>query len=158
MARFSFRLQPMLQLAILQRDQKRRDLADAYQAVGVLTDRHSELAGQVLDVRTGRHAASAEQTIRVNHLMDASRYELMLSAQVRELEGQLAQVNEELERRRQFLVEADRHVRTLEKLRERKLEEFGLTEQRRQQNVLDEVAAQRHGRRATHEKRATRSE
>ena len=54
-----------------------------------------------------------------------------------------AQLNEEIERRRAALVEADREVRVLEKLRERKWSEHQTAELRHELRQLDEVAVQR---------------
>jgi flagellar export protein FliJ len=47
----------------------------------------------------------------------------------------------EVERRRVAVVEADRQVKVLEKLHERKLDEFRQDQQRAEFKVLDEVAA-----------------
>ena len=48
----------------------------------------------------------------------------------------------EIERRRQALVEADREVRVLEKLRERQLEQHRREEELRETKRLDEVVTQ----------------
>ncbi len=48
----------------------------------------------------------------------------------------------EIERRRQALVEADREVRVLEKLRERQAEQHRREEDLQEAKRLDEVAAQ----------------
>jgi flagellar export protein FliJ len=54
---------------------------------------------------------------------------------------QQQQVAQEVERRRLALVEADRQVRVLEKLREKKHEEYVRQEERRDQRLMDELAA-----------------
>ena len=149
MSRFQFRLQSMLQLAESQRDERRREVAAALEAVEVLRKRHQTLGEEIEDVRQLRSTASLGENVRVERLLDASRYELLLRAQVGEVENQQVQVDEELERRRQLLVEADRHVQTLENLRERKRVEHRLEQDRKQQNLLDEVAAQRYMRKAS---------
>jgi flagellar FliJ protein len=151
MPRFQFRLQSMLQLAESQRDERRREVAAAMEAVRVLQERHAEIDTEIQDVRRLKGAASLGENVRVDQLIDASRYELLLRSQQREIKNQQSQVDEELERRRLLLVEADRHVQTLEKLRERKRAEHQIEEDRAQQRLLDEVATMRftRNRRAT---------
>lgn len=143
MARFQFRLQSMLKLAESQRDQCRRDLAAALEAVHVLRDRQHDIERAVTEIRATRARESVGSGIQVERLLDASRFELLLNSQLSEVHKQQEQVDEELERRRQRLVEADRQVRTLEKLRERRLTEHEQAELRKQQILLDEVATQR---------------
>jgi flagellar protein FliJ len=151
MTRFQFRLQSMLRLAESQRDERRRELAAALEAVEVLRGRHETLDEEIQQIRQLRCAASLGENVRVEQLLDASRYELLLRSQLTEIENQQTQVDEELERRRLILVEANRHVQTLKKLRERKLAEHQLEEDRKQQRLLDEVAAQRYMRQAHRE-------
>ena len=141
----------MLQLAESQRDERRREVAAAMEAVRVLQERHAEIDTEIQDVRRLKGAASLGENVRVDQLIDASRYELLLRSQQREIKNQQSQVDEELERRRLLLVEADRHVQTLEKLRERKRAEHQIEEDRAQQRLLDEVATMRftRNRRAT---------
>lgn len=144
MAKFEFRLQSVLSLAISQLNERRRELADAQEAAQVLADRRDELAAEHHDVRNTRTKASIGENVRVERLLDASRYELVLIAQLSGLAKQQAEVEKELEQRRQRLVEADRHVRTLEKIRDRKLAEYTLEYERSQQRRIDEVATQRY--------------
>ena len=76
----------------------------------------------------------------VDLLIASHRYELVLKAQAQQLAGQIEQVRAEVARRRQILVEADRQVRVLDKLRERQQAAHNLREERREQKLLDERA------------------
>jgi flagellar FliJ protein len=80
-------------------------------------------------------------------LLHTHRYEVVLAAQGRQLAGQLAEVAAEVERRRLAVVEADRQVRVLEKLRERQAAQQRRHEERQQVKQLDELAAIGHARR-----------
>ena len=55
----------------------------------------------------------------VNGLLTSQRYQLALQAQFRTLAEQAAKLAEEVESRRNAVVEADREVRVLDKLEER---------------------------------------
>ena len=57
-----------------------------------------------------------------------------------------AQLETEIEKRRAALAAADRDVRVLEKLKERKREEYDAAELKRELRQLDEFAVQRWGR------------
>jgi flagellar protein FliJ len=76
----------------------------------------------------------------VDALLQAHRYEIVLAAQMRQLNDQIAQVVAESERRRQVLVEADRQVRVLEKLRDRQATTHRQEEQRLETKQFDELA------------------
>jgi flagellar FliJ protein len=76
----------------------------------------------------------------ISGLLASHRYELVLKTRAKQLAEQIVQVQGEVERRRQALVEADRQVRVLEKLRERRQAELALSEARLEQRQIDEQA------------------
>ena len=75
----------------------------------------------------------------IDGLLSMHRYALQLVAQQKQLAAQLLQVQAECERRRLALVDADRGVRVLEKLRERRAQDYGREQLRREARELDEV-------------------
>ena len=143
MAKFRFRLATLLKLREATRDERRAELAQAYQADAFLEQQQDrlqrELAGLVLQSRK----VSGPGTLDVDQLLQTQRYELFLRARQSQLADQRGTVAEEIERRRQILVEADREVRVLEKLRQRQLERHREEEGRREMKILDEVAGLR---------------
>jgi flagellar export protein FliJ len=82
-------------------------------------------------------------SLDVTQLLTAQRYQLALEAQNRKLADQAAKLAEEVERRRQSLVEADREVRVLDKLEQRKRQQHREASQRAETKVLDDVATTR---------------
>ena len=143
MAKFRFRLATLLKLREATRDERRAELAQAYQADALLEQQQDrlqrELAGLVLQSRK----VAGPGTLDVDQLLQTQRYELFLRARQSQLADQRGTVAEEIERRRQILVEADREVRVLEKLRQRQLERHREEEGRREMKILDEVAGLR---------------
>ena len=79
----------------------------------------------------------------MTRLLEAQRYQLALEAQARLLAEQAARLAEEVEVRRQAVVEADREVRVLDKLRERRLAQHHSAELAAEAKRLDEIAATR---------------
>lgn len=140
MSAFHFRLETLLRLRMAERDERRADLAKALRAEGMLLRELRQIELEQLQARAKVREQSTPGTADVDGLLQTNRYQLVLKAQRGQLEGQLVQVRAELERRRQALLEADRGVRVLEKLRERQLAAHRDREARLEIKVLDEVA------------------
>jgi flagellar FliJ protein len=141
MARFKFRLATLLRLREAARDEKRAQLAEAYRAVQILQERIQEVDNELAAARGEQQASVRVGKIDVDQVTNAHRYELLLRAQRKGLEQQQQTVQEEADRRRLALVEADRQVRVLEKLREKKIHEYEQIEARRDLKLMDELAS-----------------
>jgi flagellar FliJ protein len=76
----------------------------------------------------------------VDSLLQTHRYELVLSTKRKQLATQIQQVQTEIERRRLVVVEADRQVRVLEKLRERQALHHRQETDRQEAKLYDEMA------------------
>lgn len=144
MARFHFRLTSLLKLRSAARDEKRAHLAEAYKAANILEERLREVDAEIANAKEICGAAVRPGAIDVDHIMTAHRYEVVLLVQKNGLLDQQRKVNEEVERRRQALVEADRQVRVLEKLRERQEQEYRQIAEKKDQKLMDEIAARTH--------------
>lgn len=141
MAKQPFRLQTVLRLRITERDAKLAELAKAHRAEEVLRERQAEFERDMAATKEATRELSVPGRADVDGLLRLHRYELSLRIQLQQLAGQLVQVQAESERRRLAVVEADRQVRVLEKLRERHLAGQRLAEERELGKELDEVAA-----------------
>lgn len=140
MSKFAFRLEPLVKLREAERDRHREELAAAYRADQILSDRGEAIAREIGKTRELSQRKSQPGTIEVDKLINAHRYELILTSHLQELAGQREKVTAEIERRRQALVEADRELRILEKLRERLTHEAQVTEARLDARQMDEIA------------------
>jgi flagellar FliJ protein len=143
MANFTFRLEPLLKLRKAERDRRREELSEAYQAEQVLAAQQQVLRQEMEQTKTLSKKRSQPGSIQVEHLLNANRYELLLTSQLQQLAAQQQQVKGEIERRRQVLVEADRQLRVLEKLRQRHEEAYRTAEAKLETRRMDEVALQR---------------
>ena len=137
---FRFRLVTLLRLRVSARDRRRAHLAQAYEAEDVLQRRKGELAGEVVGVDRHSRAAAGAGPIEVDALVTAQRYKAILRAESKLLGEQSATVAEEIERRREPLVAADRDVKVLKKLREKHRERHRKEENRQEVKMLDEIA------------------
>lgn len=140
MAKFSFRLQTLLKLRKVSRDQRLSQLAEAYRASDVLQQRLGDVQDDLRKLK-GQTLREAEPgPINVDLLLDAHRYELVLNAQKHGISQQQQAVEAETDQRRQVLLAAERQVRVLETLREKQVVRHRLEEHRKQQKELDEIA------------------
>jgi flagellar export protein FliJ len=142
MARFRFRLETIERLRHAEREERRRALAEAHQAEDELNRLVEDVHSQIEQTRQRRQASALPGPTSVDRLLDAHRYALGLQAQAQGLLEKQELLAAEVARRREALVEADRQVRVMERLREIHRTRR-LREERKQENKrLDEVAAQ----------------
>jgi flagellar export protein FliJ len=144
MSKYRFRLETLEKLRNAQRDQHRAALADAYRAEQILADQRTALADEAAALRESQRAALTAPFLDVNQLVEAQRYEMVLHAQQQQLKDQASRLAVEVERRRLVVVEADRAVRVLEKLDERRRAEHRILQERNEHKQLDEIASARH--------------
>ena len=140
MSRFKFRLETLLRTRVADRQEKRVELAQAYRAETLLNEEADRLSRERQATRGAARDATGNGTINVDVLRSVHRHAVLLEAQSRLIQQRSAQLKEEIERRRVELVEADRRVRVLEKLRERHRELFHADVWKRELKELDEIA------------------
>ncbi|HYW79084.1 MAG TPA: flagellar export protein FliJ [Thermoguttaceae bacterium] len=140
MAKFKFRLATLLRLREETRDQRRAELAEAYHADDLLQQHIQEADDALAELLAQCRKVAGPGVVDIDRLVAAGRYELTLRAQRKEMVEQRERVLAEIERRRQALVEANREVRVLEKLRENQTRRHRDEQNRQEVKRLDEVA------------------
>jgi flagellar FliJ protein len=143
MAKFKFRLATLLRLREFARDERRTQLARAYQADEIVAQQERRLTQDLGELETRSREAARPGPLDVDQLLETRRYELILTAQKQHVRQQRRALAAEIEKRRRALVEADREVRVLEELREKQLLRHRGNENRLEIKQLDEVAQQR---------------
>ncbi|HUG67090.1 MAG TPA: flagellar export protein FliJ [Pirellulaceae bacterium] len=146
MARFQFRLESLLKLREAERQERRLEVAEAFHAESILRQQAAQLRQDIQDVEKRSRVISSPGRVQVDRVLEAHRYKLLLKSQVMTLGQKQAQLQVEIEKRQTALAIADRDVRVLEKLRDRKRAEHDTAEFKRELKQLDEVAVQRWGR------------
>ena len=137
---FAFRLQTLLRLREADRDQRRADLAKALRAEATLLAQGAQLDQERQETAELSRRLASPGEGDVDRLLASHRYELVLRTRGQQLTAQLTQVQAEVERRRLALVEADRQVRVLEKLRDKRQADYKTREAKLAQSQLDEQA------------------
>ena len=142
MARFQFRLQSLLTLRESQRDLRRSELAEALAAERRLLARRTLLERELASEHDRARTDAAPGRLDVANLAAARRYAALLREQLGSLVDEAVAQAAEVERRRLQLVEADRQVRVLEKLRDRRHQQFQAQTARDESKQSDELARQ----------------
>lgn len=138
-----FRLATLLKLREMTRDERRRALTQALDAAAILARQREQLEAELNAARQWSLDQASPGRVDVDQCLATGRFQLLLRTQIAGIARQEKQVAEEVERRRKALVEADREVRTLEKLRERQEERERIAEERLDIKRFDEIAGQR---------------
>ncbi|MEQ8208572.1 MAG: flagellar export protein FliJ [Lacipirellulaceae bacterium] len=139
MPRYQFQLETLRKLRLQERDARSVKLAEAFRAEEILLERCAEVKDEIVTLRQQQQEIVVSQSPDVAQLLESQRYQASLETQVRTMRDQAATLQQEIERRRLALVEADREVRVLDKLDERRFAEYQLAAQRAEAKVLDEV-------------------
>ena len=145
MAGFHFRLQTLVRLRESVRDERRSQLADALRVDATLEEQEKQLQTDLDATRQGQRAPAGR--VDVDRILQSQRYEVILQSELAGITQQRQHVAQEIETRRQALMEADRDVKVLEKLKETQLTRWRDDQQRREQSELDEAAVMGHYRR-----------
>jgi flagellar export protein FliJ len=149
MSKYKFRLATLQKLREARRTQERAALADAFRAEEILAGHRFALAEEQKALRRLQRSVAEGRYLDVNRMLEAQRYELVLSARAQELARQKELLAVETERRRQAVVQAERDVRVLELLDERHRRKHRIHQQRMETKQLDEAALARHARQAS---------
>lgn len=142
MARTQFRLASVLRLRESARDERRGQLAEAFRAAETVDARLAELNVELAELK--RMQTLHPGQLDVERLLEANRYEAVLRFEQSRALAEKKTIAEEIERRREALVIADRDVKVLEKLREKQLAQASEEASRREVKWLDEVAGRQH--------------
>lgn len=140
MAAFTFRLATLLRLCESIRDQRRQDLAHALRAEELLRHEQQRVEDELHDLAQRARQAAGPGEVHVDALLEAERFELVLLARRRLLASQQEMLQAEIQRRRTALVEANRQVQILQRLRQRQAERHRHEENRREVLARDETA------------------
>jgi len=142
MATFHFRLATLLRLREADRDERRAQLADAQQAEAIVAARVVEIDREIGAIRQLGQLAAAPGKVDVDQLLDMQRYDAQLKLERIAAQDQREKIHQEVERRLERAIAADREVKILEKLRESQLTRHRNDEEKTDQKRFDELAGQ----------------
>ena len=139
MARFRFRLTTLMRLRQTTRDECRQELALAQQLEQSIYERVVTLDRQLAEVRNLSGTSSQTGSIDIDRLRDTARYQSLLAAERQAAQQELEGCSAQVDRLRQSLVEADRELKSLEKLRSRQEDRHHRSQHQHELRQLDEA-------------------
>ena len=140
MSDFRFRLKTLLRMRESGRDERRGRLAEAYVAEQKLLEKHAELQAELDELKGYGRVSGQVGTVELERLLAAHRFGLVVQLEMQTVARQQKLLAEEIEKRRQALVIADREVRVLETLRDKQRERHQLAEAAQAMKLIDELA------------------
>jgi len=145
MKKFQFRLDPVLRMREAVRDERRRALSQAYAVEATALEQISGVEDRMLGLLQYRRKMTAERKVNIDSLLSSQRFEAVLKAERRELENNLVNIRKEIEICRQNLIEADRDVKIIEKLKDKKKTEHNYLQEQESMKEIDEMVVMREG-------------
>ncbi|HUP78378.1 MAG TPA: hypothetical protein VM260_07405 [Pirellula sp.] len=138
-----FRLSTLLKI----RERDRDIAAKAVQDVRLAIEKLDE-AQRIIDEANQQMNEARKQSsfgaINLHQILDAQRYQMVLSAQAAQIADHKGKLNQELERRQFTLVQSQKAVKSLEKLRDQRVQAADDHALAQQQERLDEWSSIRH--------------
>jgi flagellar FliJ protein len=140
MAAFRFRLKAVAKLREQARDRVAEAVAEVQEAQRIVQEQIAQLQREIDDALKQRQTASVG-IVRIDRLLMVQRHQLMLEAQREQAAQQLKLLEEEYERRRALLVEAEKEVKAMEKLKETQKARWEQDQLAAEQKQIDEWAS-----------------
>jgi flagellar FliJ protein len=120
------------------------ELAKAYNARRILEETLHNVEKQIAEgTAAARELMQAGQTVNVDYLLGLRRQEMFLRANQTDLMQKIQIVDEEIERRRAIVVAANKELKIVEKLKEKRYEKYLEDENKGEAKMMDEIAGNR---------------
>ena len=141
---FTFRLEPLITIRDNELKERQSELAKAYEARKILEKDLHEIERQLEEgIAAVRESMQEGQFINVEGLLSFRRQEMFLRARQSDLLQKMEMVDEEIERRRILVVAANKELKVVEKLKEKRYEKYLEDESRAETKFMDEIAGNR---------------
>ncbi|MDR0337627.1 MAG: flagellar export protein FliJ [Planctomycetaceae bacterium] len=136
---FRFRLEPLITIRDNILKEKQGELAKAYEARRIVEEKLQELKHELREnIALGRQRLQTG-TINIEFLLGTRRHEAYLNAQIEVVQKHLLQIDEEIERRRHAVLEANKELKIVEKLKEKRYDKYQKEEKQKETKLLDEM-------------------
>jgi len=141
---FKFRLDPLITLRDNKLKERQRELAQAYNARRILEEHIREIDDKLEEgIVAARSVMQPGKTVDIQSLIGYRRQEMFLRAQQEDLLQKIQMVDEEIEKRLAAVVEANKDLKIIEKLKEKRHEKYLGEESKAEAKMMDEIASNR---------------
>jgi len=140
---FQFRLTPLLKIRENIRRERLAELTKSLEAEAVILEKLEGINNQIVETKKEARERIRQGKINVDYMIGLRRHEAFLLAQQSYIQEKLEILRQEIEKRRQAVIEADKEVRVMEKLREKQKERYDESERAKETVLMDEIAGQK---------------
>ena len=141
MKQFQFRLQKVMETTQTKEEIKKRELA---KAMGILMDNEALMDNMLKELEAHLDhytACRGSSTLKISELRTMSNYTEKMRQEIQLQTKKIAQLNEAVRKHREKLLEITKDKKVLEKLKNKKYEEFKKKLRSMEQKFMDEVSA-----------------
>jgi len=141
---FKFRLEPLITIRDNELKECQAKLAEVYDVRRILEEDLQKIEKQLEEgTVTARSLMQPGQTVNIEYLLGLRRQEMFLRADQDELMQKIQVIDEEIEIRRAKVVEANKELKIVEKLKEKRHEQYLEDERKAEAKAMDEIAGNR---------------
>ena len=141
---FKFRLEPLIRIRENALQECQAELAKAYDARSILVNHLLAVEKEIEEgTSTARSLMQPGQTVNVEQLLGFRRQEMFLRANQNDLQQKIKGVDEVIELRRAAVIAANKELKTIEKLKEKRYERYLEEEKREETKAMDEIVGNR---------------
>jgi flagellar FliJ protein len=137
MRRFKFNLEEVMQLRKFREEECKLALAQASAALNMIEN-------EIMETAVKRHNAASNRFADVGEMVLWENYILWLDGQTQKLMEQAAQAELVVEEKRALFIEAERKLKTMEKLKEKQQKEYRKEMMNLQMAEVDDITASRY--------------
>ena len=142
---FQFRLNPLITIRDNKLKERQRELAQAFDARRILEEELQKIDHQLEQgIVAVRALMQPGQTVNVQGLIGFRREEMFLRAGREDLMEKIKMVDAEIEIRRSKVIAANKELKVIEKLKEKRYEHYLEEANKADIKTMDEIAGNRH--------------
>ena len=141
---FNFRLEPLITIRDNVLKECQAELAKAYEARRKLEEYLQDIERLLTEgTEKARSLMQTGQKVNVEYLLGIRRQEMFLRANQNQLLKDIQTIDEEIERRRAAVIAANKNLKIVEKLKEKRYEKYLEEENKAETKAMDETAGNR---------------
>lgn len=142
MKKFAFSLQRILGFKITMYEKERNTLAQLRAEKRALEKRKEDATWQMMNMDAKFRQKAAKDGVRLDEVRRLAFHRENADKLVKQLNGEIAHKDVEIEKQLEVVIELDREVKSLEKLREKQWDDYQRSEAREEnQRILEIVSA-----------------
>jgi flagellar FliJ protein len=140
---FTFRLEPLITIRDNELKECQAELAKAYHARQIVEETRLKFERDIAESLQSARKMMESGTIDVTFLLTLQDHKTYRTAQLAKIAEDIKKIDEEIERRRAIVVAANKELKIVQKLKEKRYEKYLEEENKTEMKIMDEIAGNR---------------